>query len=213
MDVFHVANAAIWLSSSAPAATLTNGGGAKNSRLGGTLTASADGTTVAAGAEGVKHAIGAAYVFHASGADAWASSSAPTASLTDSAGASGDLRGNALGSSSDGATVLIGAPGVDWSTGTADVFHVADAGSWLTSSTPTAKLTNSALPKPRCIVPGLKKYHVSFAKQVLADADCRLGKVRKVHSAKKNKGKIVSQSPAPRHNLSPGSKVNVKVGK
>jgi len=214
VDVFHVADAASWASSSTPVAILTKGGGAKNSYLGDSLAVSADGTTVVAGADGVNHFTGAAYLFRASGEDAWTSSAAPTAALTDSSGARNDLLGvRGLGTSSDGATVLIGAPGFNWSTGKADMFHVADAGSWVTSSTPTATLTNSALPKPRCVVPRVSGYHVPFAKELLAEANCRLGKVKRVHSTKKNRRLVVSQSPAPRRNLRPGSKVNVKVGR
>jgi hypothetical protein len=214
VDVFHVADAAGWASTSTPAAILTKGGAAKYSYVGDTLALSADGTTVVTGADGVNHSTGAVYVFRASAEDAWTSSATPTAALTDSSGASNDLLGGiGLATSSDGATVLVGAPGVNWQTGKADVFHVADAGSWVTGSTPTAMLTNSALPKPRCIVPRLTKYHVPFAKEVLSDANCRLGKVRRVHSTRKNRRLVVSQSPHPGRNLPPGSKVNVKIGK
>jgi hypothetical protein len=212
VDVFHVLNANLWISSSAPAAILTNGGAAKNSYLGTALAASADGTTVVAGADG---GAGAADVFRASAEDAWTSSSTPTAALTDSSATPNDLLGvwGTLAASSDGATVLLGAPGFNWSTGKVDAFHVAGPGSWVTSSTPTATLTNSALPKPRCVVPRITGQSVRWAKEFLAEANCQLGKVKKVHSTKKNRRLVVSQSPAPRRNLSPGSKVNVKIGK
>ncbi len=214
VDVFHVADAASWASTSTPAAILTNGGGAKNNFLGGVLAVSADGMTVVAAASGVNYSTGAAYVFRASGEDAWTSGAAPTAALTDSSGKRHDALGVlGLSSSSDGATVLIGAPGVNWSTGKADVFHVADAGSWVTGSTPAAKLTNAALPKPRCVVPRVTGYHVPFAKELLNEANCRLGRVRHVHSTRKHRRFVVSQSPAPRRNLPPGSRVNVKVGR
>ena len=78
---------------------------------------------------------------------------------------------------------------------------------------PQPTLTNSALPKPRCVVPRITGYHVAFAKQLLADANCRLGRVKRVHSTKKKRRLIVSQRPAPRRNLPPGSKVNVKIGR
>ena len=213
VDVFHAAAAPLWVSSSTPAAILTNGVAAKYAFLGALLAVSADGTTVAAGAPGVKRSAGAAYVFHASAEGAWASSATPTAALTDSAGARNDELGASLAIAADGATVLIGAPRVNWLTGKADVFHVADSGSWLTTSTPTAALTNSALPKPMCVVPGLKRYHVRFAREVLAEENCRLGKVKRVHSTKKNRRLVVSQSPKRGRHLPPGSKVNVKIGK
>ena len=224
VDVFHVAGEALWLSSSTPAATLTNGAGATEDYLGELLAASTDGKTVVAEASGAHQERGAAYVFRASGEDAWASSATPTAELSDSARAHDDVpvtqyvRGDSntgypMAIAADGATILLGAPWFNWRSGRADVFHVTDADSWLTSSTPTAKLTNSALPKPRCVVPQLAGYYVPFAKGQLVNANCRLGKVTRVHAAKRNRGKIVSQRPAPRRNLPPGSKVNVKVGK
>jgi hypothetical protein len=213
VDVFHVANENLWMSSSTPAAILTDGKAAKYEDFGGDIAVSSDGTTAVAGALGTKQSAGAAFVFRASGEDAWASSSAPTAVLTDSAGARNDALGATVATAGDGATVLAGVPFVNWQTGKADVFHVADSSSWLTSSTPTAKLTNSALPKPRCVVPHLKKYPLDLAKYFLFNSNCRLGKVTKVHAAKKYKRKIVSQSPAPGRNLPPGSKVKVKIGK
>lgn len=213
VDVYHVANANLWLTTSTPTAILTNGAAGKNSYLGAPLEVSNDGATLVAAASGVNRLTGAAYVFHASGEGAWASSSTPTASLTDSHLGRGDQLGWSAAISSDGATILASAPPVNWWTGQVDLFHVADAGSWVTSSTPTAKVTNSALPKPRCIVPRLKKYPLGAAKFVLGESDCRLGKVKRVHAGKKYKRRIVSQSPAPGKNLPPGSKVSVKVGK
>jgi hypothetical protein len=225
VDVFHVASEALWLSSSSPTAILTNGAGAHKDWLGEPLAVSADGKTVVAGATGAEEEKGAAYVFRASAEDAWASTSTPTAELTDSAGARqnvpvllgvrGDSKGygESVATTADGATILFGAPWFNWRTGKAGVFHVADAGSWVTSSAPTAALTNSALPKPRCVVPQLAGYGVPSAKGELADADCRLGKVKRVHSATWHRDKIVSQSPAPGRKLPPGSKVNVNVGK
>ena len=93
------------------------------------------------------------------------------------------------------------------------MFHVADAGSWLTSSTPTASLTNSALPKPLCVVPGLKGERLGDAKFDLELSNCTLGKVKRVHSTKRNRKKVVSQSPHSGRRLRPGSRVNVKIGK
>jgi hypothetical protein len=213
VDVFHVADAASWASNSTPTATLTNGGGAANDALGSGLTASADGTTVMAGALGVGKHTGATYVFHASAEDAWTSTASPNATLTNAAGGHGDYRGSPLASSADGATVLVSAPSINWDTGSVDVFHVADAGSWVTNSTPTGTLTNSALPKPLCVVPNVLKERLSDVKFDLDLSNCTLGKVKKVHSAKKNRKKVVAQSPRPGRRLRPGSKVNLKVGK
>ena len=46
--------------------------------------------------------------------------------------------------SADGTTALVSAPGLANDKGAAFVYHAADAGSWTSSSTPTAKLTSKA---------------------------------------------------------------------
>ncbi len=112
--------------------------------------------------------------------------------------------------------MLVGAPGVDWDTGAADLFHVSDANSWLTSSIPTATLTNSALPRPVCVVPRLVGLSLALAKDELASSysKCRLGRVTKVPAkSKKWRRRIVSQRPAPGKHLPAGARINVKVGK
>ena len=214
VDVFHAASADAWASTSTPAAVLTGPAGARSDFFGGRLAVSDDGATAAIGAPGIHHNTGVAYVFHATGAGAWTSSSAPAATLTDSAGIPNDELGVGLGMSPDGATLLVGAPWVDWKTGAVDVFHVADASSWLTSSKPGAKLTNEALPKPVCLVPPLKGAPVAAARFILSYENCRLGKVTRVHAATRMwRRRIVSQSRAPGSRLRPGSKINVAIGK
>jgi PASTA domain/FG-GAP repeat len=213
VDVFRAADEASWATTSTPTATLTNASGAKNDFFGGAVAISADGTTAFASATGAAKNKGASYVYHVPLEASWASTSSPTATLTNSAAVRGDNQGFALATSGDGATLLVGSPLVNWNTGQADVFRTTDETAWATTSTPAATLTNAALPKPRCIVPGLKGYHVRFARELLAEANCRLGKVKTVHASKKQRKRIVGQSPAHGANLPPGSKVNVQVGK
>ncbi len=214
VDVFHVAAADSWVTTSTPTAILTNAGGARGDGLGGVVRASADGLTVVATAAGAAKNAGAVDLFHASDEADWATTSTPTATLTEPKRAPSDMLGYGLAISADGTTAIAGAPGVDWFTGNAIVFNVADAGSWVTSSTPAATLTNSALPKPHCVVPRLKGQPVLFAKAILALSDCRLGKVKKVHTKSKRwRGRIVSESPAPGRHRPAGWKVKVKVGK
>ena len=141
--VFHVAGEGSWASSSSPTATLTNSGGVANDVFGWSVTISADGTTALVGAIGANSNAGAAYVFHVAGVGSWASSSTPTATLTNSGGVAGDDFGHSVALSGDGTTALIGDDGVNSQAGAAYVFHVAGAGSWETSTTPTARLTNS----------------------------------------------------------------------
>ena len=141
--VFHVSADGSWSSSSIPTATLTNGPGFSGDALGLSVALSADGTTALVGAPGVGGFAGAAYVFNVSGEGSWASSSSPTAMLTNSGGSENDGFGWSVKLSSDGSTALIGAPGVSTKTGAAYVFHVSGEGSWASSSSPTATLTNS----------------------------------------------------------------------
>ena len=142
--VFPVDVDPTWSSSSSPTATLTNSAGAAGDEFGYSVALSADGTTALVGAYGVSSATGAAYVFHVSGQGSWATSAAPMATLTNSAGAAGDEFGVSVALSADGTTALVGAPDVTSLIGAAYVFHVPGEGSWATAGAPTATLTNSA---------------------------------------------------------------------
>ncbi|HEY2354087.1 MAG TPA: hypothetical protein VGH79_04210 [Gaiellaceae bacterium] len=210
VDVFHSSAEDAWASTSTPTATLTTGGGLSD-LLGFTVSLSADGTTALLTAPRAHSGRGAAYVFRASDEGAWASSSTPTATLTDSAGHQGDYLGIGGALSTDGKTVIAGAPGVEKRTGAVDVFHVADVSSWATSSTPNASVTDKAL--AACVVPKLKGSKLFPAEVALAIGRCRLGKVTKVHAAKAKKGRVLSQSKKAGKRLAIGAKVNVKIGK
>jgi S-adenosylmethionine/arginine decarboxylase-like enzyme len=141
--VFHVANVGSWSTSSTPTAILTNAGGGAEDGFGLSVAISSDGTTALIGAYGVTSYTGAAYVFHVAGQGSWSSSSAPTATLTNGAGAFNDSFGDQVAISADGTNALIGADGVKSNTGAAYVFHTTGEGSWSTSSAPTATLTNT----------------------------------------------------------------------
>jgi hypothetical protein len=215
VDVFHSSGEAAWTSTSTPIATLTKLGGSDPAVFGIRVALSSDGTTALVGALDPDHSPrGAAYIFRASGEGAWASSSAPTATLTNS---SVDpkkiaLFGPSVGGilSADGATALVGAPGVHLGTGAADVFHVSDESSWASSATPNATLTARAL--AACVVPRLKGLKLSAAQFALAAGRCRLGRVTKVDSPHR-KGRVLSQSRKPGRRLAIGAKVGVRIGK
>jgi hypothetical protein len=214
IDVFNVAAESAWTSTAFPTAILTDAAGVAHDDLGGIVRVSADGLTAVATAVGAAKGAGTADVFHVSSEGAWTTTSAPTARLTEHSRHANDELGWAAAVSADGTTAVAGAPGVNWNTGKAEVFHVADAGSWLTSSNPTATLTNSKLPKPVCVVPRLVGEPILFAKLDITYSDCRLGKVKRVHAkSKKWRKRVVSQSPPPGRRLRPGAKVNVKIGK
>jgi hypothetical protein len=113
--------------------------------------------------------------------------------------------------SADGTTALVGAPGVNLTTGAAYVFQVADANSWVTSSLPGATLTVKAL--AACVVPKLKGLRLAVAKNSLAVGRCALGTVTKVLAKKSMKGLVLSQSSRPGRRLAIHAKVAVRVGK
>ena len=136
---------AMWSSSSAPAASLTNAAAKPGDLFGLSVAISADGTTALVGADdGFANGAGAAYIFRAANGGPWTSSSAPSAMLTSTGGGAGDHFGYPVALSADGTTALVGASGVGSLTGAAYVFHVPSEGSWASTSSPTATLTNSA---------------------------------------------------------------------
>ena len=76
------------------------------------------------------------------------------------------------------------------------------------TTTPSTPTTN-----PRCIVPKLQGKKLAAARTALTHAHCKLGKVTKRHASRKMRGRVIAQSPKPRSNRPPGSKVGVVVGK
>jgi hypothetical protein len=207
VDVFHSAGA--WSSTSTPTATLTVTGGATGDGFGANLAVSSDGTTALVLAPNANAARGAAYIYHALSEGVWTLSATPLATLTNSGAHPKDTLGIGV-LSADGATALVGAPGVRMGTGSAYVFHVLTSSAWLANATPKATLTDDAL--AACVVPKLKGLRLSAAKSALADERCKLGKVKRVHSTHK-KGRVLSQSRKAGTRLAINAKVNVRVGK
>jgi len=144
--VYHVSAANAWTSSSTPTAILSDASGSPNDSRGNDLALSSDGTLALVSAPGAGSGAGGAVdVFHASGAAAWASTSTPTAILTDNA-VSLSAGGHwvvPVAVSSDGTTALVLAPGVNSRRGAAYIFRAASEGAWASSATPSATLTNS----------------------------------------------------------------------
>jgi hypothetical protein len=137
--VFHVASEGAWASTSTPTATLKNAAQSTSDKGAGLAVAiSGDGATALVSDDGNPNG-GGAYVYHASTENAWTSSSAPTATLRQTGAVKADHLGSAVALSGDGAVALLGARGVNSSTGKVDVFH--SSGAWASTSTPTATLT------------------------------------------------------------------------
>lgn len=211
VDVFRSSAEAAWATTSTPTAILTNAGSSPSDGFSQKVTVSNDGTTALVFAPGVHNSRGAAYVFHVANEGSWTNATAPTATLDDPAGHPKDLLGTGV-LSTDGATALIGAPGVRSATGAAYTFHATDESSWAAASTPTATLTDDAL--AACVVPKLRGLKLPAAKLALAAGRCRLGKVTKVHShSRRKKGHVLSQNRKPGRRLGIGAKIGVKVGK
>jgi hypothetical protein len=141
--VFAVTGAGSWATSGTPSATLRDSSTVGFDRAGFSVALSGDGATALVGAPGASSGRGAAYVFAAADAASWATSGTPSATLRDSAAAVNDRAGSSVALSGDGATALVGAPGVNGDQGEAYVFR-RDAASWTTSDVPSATLRDSA---------------------------------------------------------------------
>lgn len=63
-----------------------------------------------------------------------------------------------------------------------------------------------------CLVPKLKGRTLRRSKRWLRNADCRIGKVRKLHSATAQTGRVIRQNPRPGAVLAPGTSVSVTLG-
>jgi hypothetical protein len=128
-------------------AKLTASDGADNDQLGLAVSISSDGSTVVAGtpsaASGGTHR-GVVYVYTKQ-VGGWTSTSTFAAKLTVSDGANSDNLGNSVFVSSDGSTVVAGAPNVaaGGSARGAAYVYVKPGGGWATTSAFTAKLTAS----------------------------------------------------------------------
>ena len=106
--VYHASAESGWTSTLTPTAILSNAGGVASDSRGNDLALSADGTLALVSAPGAD----AVDLFYAAGA-AWATSSSPTATLTDS-GVSWTGRYRVpVALSSDGTTALVLAPAVN----------------------------------------------------------------------------------------------------
>jgi hypothetical protein len=142
--VYNVSADDAWTSSSTPTAILTDASSGQDDGLGASVALSADGTVALLGAPGAASKQGAADVFHSSGEAAWATTTTPTATLSNGGGSGGDEFGVNLAVSTDGTTALVFAPGAGKSRGAAYVFRASGEGAWADTALPNATLTNSA---------------------------------------------------------------------
>jgi FG-GAP repeat len=126
-----------WSGALGPAATLKNSGGSNGDQFGSSVAISPDGTTAVMGVpqEGSGGTGNGQVDVYARGSS-WASSSTPSAVLSDSS-LSGAEFGSAVGIG--GTTIAATAPNANGTTGQTDVF-VRPGASWQSASTPAAEL-------------------------------------------------------------------------
>jgi uncharacterized repeat protein (TIGR02543 family) len=132
--IFRASSETSWASTATPTATLSNGA-TQNDDFGYSVALSTTGTTALIGSR-----FADAYVFRVASVSHWASTSKPTATLSNGAGP----LGYSVALSGDGTTALVGAPLVYLSTavGAAYVFQASAGNVWSPSPSPVATLTN-----------------------------------------------------------------------
>jgi hypothetical protein len=143
-DVFRASAETAWATTSTPAAVLSDSQAASGAFLGESVALSADGTTALVGMWGGAGDTGQGDVFTIAAETSWATTSTPTAVLTNGAGAVGDRFGLAVALSGDGTTALLGAAQAGGAAGAADIFVVPSETAWATTSAPTSVLTDPA---------------------------------------------------------------------
>jgi hypothetical protein len=82
-----------------------------------------------------------------------------------------------------------------------------------TPQSPTASTPATTPKKLRCVVPKLKKRTLRQARKALKKANCRLGKVKKRRTRRRNVGKVLAQDKRAGTVLVAGAKVRVVVGR
>jgi len=81
------------------------------------------------------------------------------------------------------------------------------------NTTIEATFTGNSTPYKACVVPNLKGKTLAAAKKTIRTHHCGVGKITKVKSAPKNKGRVISQDPKPGKHLKNGARVALKLGK
>lgn len=85
------------------------------------------------------------------------------------------------------------------------------------ATTVTASFAAGPKPPPpppvKCVVPKVKHETLTGAKRAIKKAHCAVGRVTRVKSTKKNKGRVIAQKPKPGKHLRKGAKVALKVGR
>jgi PASTA domain len=69
-------------------------------------------------------------------------------------------------------------------------------------------------PPPKCLVPKVVGLKLAAAKKRITRANCRVGKIKRVHvRSKRNVGRVIAQSPRARTRHAAGTRVNLSLGR
>ena len=69
------------------------------------------------------------------------------------------------------------------------------------------------LEHPKCIVPKVLGKPLDQAWRQIAAAHCRVGKVRRVEAAKRQRGRVLRQTPGPGRSYRSDTKIDLRVGR
>lgn len=113
----------------------------------------------------------------------------------------------------DDAPLAVGRQFRDFRTGvTVETLAVGAGGATVRiDGLPVPTVTAGDPPPRRCKVPRLKRKKAKAAKKAVRRSECRLGKVRRRHSERVPKGKVISQVPKADKQVAAGAKVTVVV--
>jgi len=146
--LYHSPSAGAWSSSSAPTATITDGGNPSAGVMGYSVALSADGTTALVGYTTAYTAVAGGavnddYIFHASSEGSWSSSATSVATLSNDV--AGDTEyGTSVALSADGTTAFVGDLGQTNPSGPeVYVYHVSSEGAWSSKAPLVATLTDA----------------------------------------------------------------------
>ena len=151
--IYKVATSSKWGTTFTPTAILTpSASGQTDENFGYSVSFNSAGDTLAVGAIGFTNGgltnAGRVLIYKVASSSSWVTTSTPTASLTPSAsGQNSEYFGQSVSLNSAGDTLAVGAPyftnGGLTNAGRVLIYKVASSSNWVTTSTPTARLTPS----------------------------------------------------------------------
>jgi hypothetical protein len=80
-------------------------------------------------------------------------------------------------------------------------------------SSPATAVVLAAKRPPQCVVPNVIRKSLKKAIRIIRRAHCRVGRIRKVRSTRRLKGRVLREKPRPRTRHRSGTRVNLWVGR